>query len=155
MLFLSNNGGFYQIYHFNDPGDINNFGYGDNQIGVELAGHSKNSYTRYSVSVLSSNEGGVGFTTDVVPGAPPSGRSYDVNFAFSQAFNARGRLVKADWVWSESERLPYIGQRPTLLPNDGRYSSWWARQQALLPRRRCGRSELQEPGTPAVIHVRA
>ena len=38
LLFLSSNGGFYQIYHFNDPGGINNFGYGDNQIGVELGG---------------------------------------------------------------------------------------------------------------------
>src|SRR5580704_7949963 len=90
FLFLSSNGGLYQIYHFTVPGSSNDFGYGDNQIGVELAGHSKNSYTRYSVSVLSSNEGGVNFTTDVVPGGTPSNRSYDVNLAFSQAFNAPG-----------------------------------------------------------------
>ncbi len=70
FLFLSANGGLYQIYHFNVPGDSNDFGYGDNQIGVELLGHSKNSYTRYSVSVLSSNEGGVNLTTSV---APPRG----------------------------------------------------------------------------------
>ena len=32
-------------------------GIGDNQLGMELAGHSWNSYTRYSVSLLSSNDG--------------------------------------------------------------------------------------------------
>ena len=50
FLFLSSNGGLYQIYHFNVPGGTNDFGYGDNQIGIELMGHSKNSYTRYSVA---------------------------------------------------------------------------------------------------------
>jgi hypothetical protein len=107
FLFLSNNGGIYQIYHFNVPGSSNNFGYGDNQIGVELAGHSENSYTRYSVAVLNSNEGGVNFTTDVVPGAPPSGRSYDVNLAFSQAFDAKGLGFERIGAFA------YIGQRPT------------------------------------------
>jgi hypothetical protein len=113
MLFLSNNGGFYQIYHFNDPGDINNFGYGDNQIGVELAGHSANSYTRYSVSFLSSNEGGVNFTTDVVPGAAPAGRSYDVNLAFSQAFNAPGPAGESGFGLERVGAFAIIGQRPT------------------------------------------
>jgi hypothetical protein len=107
FLFLSNNGGIYQIYHFNVPGSSNNFGYGDNQIGVELAGHSVNSYTRYSVAVLSSNEGGVGLTTDVVPGAPPSNRSYDVNLAFSQAFDAKSLGFERIGAFA------YIGQRPT------------------------------------------
>ncbi|MGA8036385.1 MAG: hypothetical protein WA823_06185 [Candidatus Acidiferrales bacterium] len=113
MLFLSNNGGFYQIYHFNVPGSSNDFGYGDNQIGIELAGHSKNSYTRYSVAMLSSNEGGVNFTTDVVPGAPPSNRSYDVNLAFSQAFNAGSLGLERLGVFS------YIGQRPTYYQTTG------------------------------------
>jgi hypothetical protein len=113
MLFLSSNGGFYQIYHFNDPGDINNFGYGDNQIGVELAGHSANSYTRYSVSFLSSNEGGVGFTTDVVPGGTPAGRSYDVNFAFSQAFNAPGPAGESGFGLERIGAFAIVGQRPT------------------------------------------
>src|SRR5580700_10667239 len=45
FLFLSANGGLYQIYHFTPPGvaggngDFNDFGYGDNQIGIEVAGH--------------------------------------------------------------------------------------------------------------------
>src|SRR5271155_3840518 len=119
MLFLSDNGGFYQIYHFNDPNDINNFGYGDNQIGVELAGHSANSYTRYSVAFLSSNEGGVGFTTDVVPGAPPSGRSYDVNFAFSQAFNAPGPAGESGFGLERIGAFAIVGQRPTYYQTAG------------------------------------
>jgi hypothetical protein len=113
FLFLSNNGGLYQIYHFNVPGSSNNFGYGDNQIGVELAGHSANSYTRYSVAVLSSNEGGVDFTTDVVPGAPVSNRSYDVNLAFSQAFNAPGASGESGFGLERVGAFAYIGQRPT------------------------------------------
>src|SRR6202789_2325202 len=79
FLFLSNNGGIYQIYHFTPPGDSNNFGYQDNQMDVDLAGQSANSYSHSSVAVLSSNEGGVDFTTDGVPGAPPANRTYDVN----------------------------------------------------------------------------
>jgi hypothetical protein len=113
FLFLSNNGGIYQIYHFTPPGDSNNFGYGDNQIGVELAGHSANSYTRYSVAVLSSNEGGVDFTTDVVPGAPPANRTYDVNLAFSQAFNAPGPPGESGFGQERVGAFAYIGQRPT------------------------------------------
>jgi hypothetical protein len=113
FLFLSDNGGLYQIYHFNVPGSSNNFGYGDNQIGVELAGHSANSYTRYSVALLSSNEGGVNFTTDVVPGAPPSNRTYDVNLAFSQAFNAPGPPGESGFGQERIGAFAYIGQRPT------------------------------------------
>jgi hypothetical protein len=113
FLFLSNNGGIYQIYHFNVPGSSNNFGYGDNQIGVELAGHSANSYTRYSVSVLSSNEGGVNLTTDVVPGAPPSNRTFDVNLAFSQAFDAKSLGFERIGAFA------YIGQRPSYYETSG------------------------------------
>jgi hypothetical protein len=119
FLFLSSNGGLYQIYHFNVPGSINNFGYGDNQIGVELAGHSANSYTRYSVAVLSSNEGGVNFTTDVVPGAPPSNRTYDVNLAFSQAFNAPGPPGESGFGQERIGAFAYIGQRPTNYLTEG------------------------------------
>jgi hypothetical protein len=107
FLFLSNNGGIYQLYHYNVPGSSNNFGYGDNQIGAEMAGHSKNSYTRYSVAVVSSNEGGVNFTTDVVPGAAPGNRTYDVNLAFSQAFNGGSMGLE------RFEAFSYIGQRPS------------------------------------------
>jgi hypothetical protein len=113
FLFLSANGGLYQIYHFDNPGSSNNFGYGDNEIGVELAGHSANSYTRYSVSVLSSNEGGVNFTTSVTPGGSPSNRTYDVNLAFSQAFNAPGPPGESGFGLERVGAFAYIGQRPT------------------------------------------
>src|SRR5208282_398634 len=115
FLFLSANGGLYQIYHFDNPFSSNNFGYGDNQIGVELAGHSVNSYTRYSVSVLSSNEGGVNFTTDVVPGAAPAGRTYDVFATFDQAFQLGHDSMAA----SRIQGFVYAGQRPTNYQTSG------------------------------------
>ena len=115
FLFLSGNGGLYQSYHFNPPGDSNNFGLGDNQSGVELMGHNANSYTRYSVSVLSSNEGGVNFTTDVVPGAPPAGRTYDVFATFDQAFQLGHDSMAA----SRIQGFVYAGQRPTNYQTSG------------------------------------
>ncbi len=109
FLFLSGNGGIYQSYHYNAPGSANNFGLGDNQSGIELEGHNANSYTKYSIALLSSNEGGVNFTTDVVPGAPPAGRSYDVFGTFSQAFQLGHDSMAA----SRVQGWAYIGQRPT------------------------------------------
>ena len=98
FLFLSGSGGFYQNYHFAPPGDSNDFALGENQLGVELSGHSVNSYTRYGVAVLTSSNG-----TPTLPTA----RSYDTYLTFSQGFEA-GRLGL--------QRLgayAYIGQRPT------------------------------------------
>ncbi len=118
FLFLSNNGGLYQIYHFNVPGGTNDFGYGDNQIGIELMGHSKNSYTRYSVAMMSSNEGGVGLTNSVAPGGTPSNRGYDVNLAFSQAFNAPG-FSESGFGLQRVGAFAYIGQRPTYYQTSG------------------------------------
>jgi hypothetical protein len=112
FLFLSTNGGLYQIYHYDVPGTTNDFGYGDNQLGVEIAGHSKNSYTRYSVAVLSSNDGNVGFTSGT---GAPSNRGYDVNLAFSQAFNGGSMGLERIGAFS------YFGVRPTYYgtSNDG------------------------------------
>ena len=98
FLFLSSNGGLYQNYHFVPVGDPNDFGLGVNQLGAEVSGHSDNSYRRYGVAVLSSDNGNV---------ALPTNRSYDTYLTFSQAFEA-GRLGL--------ERLgvyAYIGERPT------------------------------------------
>ncbi|MDB4899053.1 MAG: hypothetical protein JWN53_861, partial [Gemmatimonadetes bacterium] len=78
-LLLSGNGGFYQSYHFVPAGDATSFGLGDNQIGMELSGHSVNSYTRYSAGIFSSTDGEVGLA---------QGRGYDGAFALSQAFEA-------------------------------------------------------------------
>lgn len=98
FLFLSGNGGLYQNYHFVPPGDSNNFGIGVNQIGVELSGHSMNSYTRYGVAVLTSNNGSVNL---------PATRSYDTYLTFSKGFEA-GRLGLQRY-----GAYAYIGQRPT------------------------------------------
>jgi hypothetical protein len=81
MLTLSDNGGFYQNYHFTPVGDSNTFtGIGNNQLGIELQGHSANSYTRYSVALLSASNGEPGLSV---------GRGYDAYFSVSHAFEVR------------------------------------------------------------------
>jgi len=104
FLFLSANGGFYQLYHFVPPGDTNDFGMGDNQLGVALEGHSSNSYTRYSVALLSSNDGNVGL---------PSNRGYDTYLTFSHAFEAGSLGLQRFGGYA------YIGQRPTYFETTG------------------------------------
>jgi len=80
ILTLTGNGGIYQLYHFRPPGDGNVFGQmGDNQLGVELMGHSWDDRTRYSAALLSSEDGQVGL---------PYGNAYTGFFTFSQAFDA-------------------------------------------------------------------
>jgi hypothetical protein len=105
FLFLSANGGLYQNYHFVPVGDSNNFGIGDNQLGVELSGHSANSYTRYGVAVLSANEGqtNLGHGNKVVN----AGRTYDVYLTFSQAIQAGHQGLQRLGAYA------YIGNRPT------------------------------------------
>lgn len=98
IILLSNNGGFYQSYHFVPVNSTNDFGLGDNQLGAELMGHSTNSYTRYSVAVLGSVDGEPGL---------PTGKTYDMGFTLSHAI-ATGSLGL--------ERLglyAYYGQRAT------------------------------------------
>jgi len=110
MLFLSNNGGFYQVYHYlpfreaqfraSNPPIVQlapSFGIGDNQLGVELSGHSENSYTRYSVALLSSSEGN--------PGLP--NRSYDGWASFNQGFPVGELGVQRVGAFA------FFGQRPT------------------------------------------
>jgi len=80
ILNLSNNGGFYVLYHFSPLGDDNIYGQiGDNQFGAELMGHSQNDRTRYSVALLSANDGNVNLT---------SKNAYATFITASQAFNA-------------------------------------------------------------------
>src|SRR3984957_8786007 len=80
VLTLTGNGGIYQLYHFIPAGDGNIFGQmGDNQLGVEVMGHSANDRTRYSAALLSSNDGSVGL--------PYGAESYSRFFTFSQAFD--------------------------------------------------------------------
>jgi hypothetical protein len=104
FLFLSDNGGSYQTYHFSAPGSSVDFGIGDNQLGAELSGHSLNSFTRYSAAILSSNDGDPGSNNF---------SSYDANLNFSQAFDAGKLGVERVGVYA------YIGQRPTAFQTSG------------------------------------
>jgi len=80
ILTLTGNGGIYQLYHFVPQGDGNIFGQiGDNQLGVEVMGHSSNDRTRYSASLLSSVDGQVGL--------PYGANAYSGFFTASQAFD--------------------------------------------------------------------
>ena len=83
ILTLTGNGGVYQIYHFIPVGDGNIFGQlGDNQLGLEVMGHSYDDRTRYSVSLLSSSDGSPGLTY---------GNGYTTFITASQAFDT-GKL---------------------------------------------------------------
>src|SRR5246127_2559646 len=67
ILTLSGVGGSYQNYHFQPfvmPGVTEafyGFGIGDNQVGLEWMGHSKNDRTRVSASLLSATDGNPDF----------------------------------------------------------------------------------------------
>lgn len=96
-LTLSNNGGFYRNYHFTPHGDRTNFGLGDHQLGAELLGHSRNDYTRYSISVLNS--------TDGQPDTPTN--SYDVYADFTQGFEIPKLGLQRVGLYG------YVGERST------------------------------------------
>src|ERR1700752_2126733 len=74
ILTLTSISGVYTNYHFQpfiSPGVPENpnfvFGIGDNQVGVEWLGHSKDDRTRVSASLLSSNDGQPSFTSSNGP----------------------------------------------------------------------------------------
>jgi hypothetical protein len=98
-LTASNTGGTYYNYFFTPPGDNNFFsGIGGPQLGVELMGHSDNDYSRYSVAVLSSNNGQTGL---------PSNNTYDVYTNFTQGFEVPGLGLQKVGVYG------YFGESPT------------------------------------------
>jgi len=107
ILTLTNVAGVYTNYHY-QPATENNgvnlafpgftFGIGDNQLGMELMGHSKDDRTRYSVALISSNDGQVGL---------PTSRSYGTFLAASQAFQLGSLGVQRIGFFD------YIGQAPT------------------------------------------
>jgi len=98
-LTLSGNGGGYQNYHFQPLTETSYvFGIGDNQVGVEWMGHSKNDRTRISATLLSSTDGN--------PGLPTS-RGYDGYFSASHAFEVGSLGVQ------RVGGFAYIGQAPT------------------------------------------
>jgi len=113
FLTLTQTGGFYQLYHYVPASDINAFGgLGQNQLGVELMGHSQNSYTRYAVSVLSSNGGQSGL---------PTGSTYDEYGDFSQAFDVPKAGLQRVGVYGYSGRSPtyYQTSNGVAIPGTG------------------------------------
>jgi hypothetical protein len=106
---LSTNGGFYYIYHFlpvnsNAVMLANGQGIGNNQLGVEVAGHSADSHTRYSVAVVSSSSGQVQLV---------EGKTVDVYATASQAWNVGGLgMVRAGG-------YAYFGEWPTFFQTAG------------------------------------
>src|SRR6267142_1918455 len=86
-------------------GSANNFGFGDNQIGAEFSGHSINSYTRYSVSLLTTDDG--------TPGLP-GGKSLDAMFTASRAFAIGSGLGPQRF-----GVFGYLGHRPTVFDSSG------------------------------------
>ena len=117
ILTLSANGGFYQNYHFQPlykPGTPESyvFGIGDNQLGAEWMGHSKNDRTRLSVAVLEPTDGNPDFVTGLGaagvtgPGSV-AGRTYDVFATGSQAFEVKGLGLQRIGAFA------YFGHSPT------------------------------------------
>jgi hypothetical protein len=107
FTWLSNNGGFLYAYHYQPAGSVDNytFGLGDNQIGAEFSGHSDNSYTRYSVSLLTTDDGEAGL---------PGGKSMDAMVTLSQAFAMGGGLGP-----QRIGVFGYLGHRPTAFDSIG------------------------------------
>lgn len=116
FLTLTNTGILWYNYHFLPPGsgtapDSNNFGgIGNNQLGVELSGHNKNSYSRYSISLLSSVNGTPNLTSS---GQAATARTYDVYAAVSQGFQVGGLGVQRVGAYG------YFGQSPTYFLTTG------------------------------------
>jgi len=129
FLALTNSGGFFQLYHYTPTTDINSFGgIGDNQLGAEVMGHSRNSYTRYAFSVLSSNDGQVNL---------PTSRTYDYYADVSQAFEVGslglqkfgGYVYRGDsptyYLTSGGAPIPGTGQGSRPFYRAGAYGIWY------------------------------
>ncbi len=121
FTWLSANGGFLYAYHYLPVGSANNFGFGDNQIGAELSGHSLNSYTRYSVSLLTTDDGEPGL---------PGGKSLDAMFTASRAF-AMGSGLGPQRIGV----FGYLGHRPTVFDTSGGAATaqLWVGNLELIP----------------------
>jgi hypothetical protein len=111
FLTLSSVGGTWANYHFLPQGDFNGFGgVGNNQVGVELMGHSKDSYTRYSIALLSSVNGTPGLTS---AGQGNTARTYDVYANVNEGFQVSALGLQRVGVFG------YFGQSPTYFLTTG------------------------------------
>src|SRR5579862_516310 len=104
-LTLDNTGGEYFDYHFRPAGDNNVFGgIGDFQLGFELQGHSDNSYTRYSIAMLTSGDGRPNLQVS---------STYNVFANFTQGFELPKLGLQRVGVFG------YLGQSPTYFQTNG------------------------------------
>jgi hypothetical protein len=117
FLTLSGVGGAWFNYHFLPAmaipyaPDINGFGgIGDNQVGLEISGHNKNSYARYSIALLSSVDGNPGLTS---AGQGNTARTYDTFVNLNEGFQVSGLGVQRVGVYG------YFGQSPTYFLTSG------------------------------------
>src|SRR5260370_2499868 len=91
---LTNLAVFFQNDHFQPPGAaFYKFGIGDNQVGAEWLGHSKDDRTRVSAALLNSNDGQPSFTSTAIT-STGTGRSYDGFFAASLPFQTGSLRVQ-------------------------------------------------------------
>ena len=98
-LLLNNTGVLYYNYFFTPPGDSNFFtGIGNDQLGVEVSGHSSNDYTRYSVAVVNNSNGATGL---------PAGQTYNVFTNLNQGFEVPGLGLQKVGVYG------FFGESPT------------------------------------------
>jgi len=109
ILSLSNNGGFYQNYHFQPwyaPGAAEPyvFGIGDNQLGIEWMGHSKDDRTRVSAALLQGTDGNPDFQAG---NGSYAGRGYEGFIAGSRAFEVGNLGLQ------RVGGFAYFGQAPT------------------------------------------
>jgi len=108
ILTLSTYGGLYQNYHFQPATESTYaFGIGDNQVGVEWMGHSKNDRTRISAALLNSNDGQPNFTATNGTEDLTTGRAYNGFFSASQAFEAGSLGLQ------RVGGFAFLGQAPT------------------------------------------
>src|SRR3984957_2727979 len=100
ILTLTNEAGVDQNYHFQPATESGfyTFGIGDNQVGAEWMGHSKDDRTRVSAALLSSTDGSPGL---------PEGSAYDTFLTASQAFQIGALGLQ------RVGGFAYIGQSPT------------------------------------------
>jgi hypothetical protein len=122
ILTLTGNGGIYQLYHFRPVNDGNVFGQmGDNQLGVEVMGHSWNDRTRYSAALLSS--------TDGTPGLQ-YGNAYTGFFTASQAFDVGKLGVDRIGGYAMIGQAPtyYLTSGGTALPGTGLSNQSFSRE---------------------------
>jgi len=111
FLTLSSVGGIWYNYHFIPQGDSNGFGgIGDNQLGIELSGHNSNSYSRYSIALLSSVDGAPGLTS---AGQGGTARTYDAYVNVNQGFPVKGLGVQRIGAYA------YVGRSPTYFLTSG------------------------------------